>query len=1213
MRRRYKGGAIMAERRWTDEQLSAINTRDKTLLVSAAAGSGKTATLTERIIRSLLDESAPMEIDSVLVVTFTNAAASELQAKISRALTEAVEKNPGNKHLKRQLYLLPSAKIRTIDSFCNEILRANCDRVGLSPNYRIADTAETELLAISIIEGLIEAVYNGELPEIASPSEFEELCDCLTDSKRTEELAEVFRVIALKCESAEDGIDLLNSLIDNYRADDLPVEKTLYGGYLMTRLCEMLDHYLSAYSRYDRLFCSGDSVQMKYLPALERDRDLLLQLRTAESYEDTRRIILSFEFVRLASVKSADKTDDMESFAALRKMLKEDLTDMKGFFGYTEDMWHSLFASLNRLLSVLYRFEKHFDRLFLEEKRRLSALSYSDIERYTYKCLIKDGQPTDIARNVAAQFEAIYIDEYQDVNSLQNRIFEAISRPNNRFMVGDIKQSIYGFRSACPEIFASMKTAFPRLEESKGDTASIFMSRNFRCDKAVVDFVNNIFDRAFALVSESIGYSEVDRLGYAKLQEMGEPEYLYPEVCMIEKGDSDPADAVARKISELLKEGRLNNGQPVRPSDIAIIIRNARGKDSLYAAALENRGIPSCISGAKDFFLSPEVLLALCLLNSIDNPRRDIYLAGLMCSPLFGFTADELYLIRKEGGETLYEALVRYVKYNAEFTKGEKFLNKLNYYRTISEGVGVDTLIYKIYRETGLMSLASRSGGKENLTLLYDFARSYEAGSFKGLYNFISFINNIIDKKTTFDDSRAQSGVDAVKVVTCHASKGLEYPIVFLVEADGRIYNKERTSRLAFSEDFGISFRLRTPSGLAVVNNPVQDIINHRIQRKLYEEELRVLYVALTRARERLFVVGECPTVNRDEYELRLSVTRENLSEYSFRGLSSYQDIILVCDGKKAICEDEFAPMDSDCDICICVDTASAEHSEIRADGELIFGESESELCIKPLDTLSDELFCRFNFDYSEHYMTLLPEKMSVSLMSPTVLDGTDAESVRLENINYDDCIEADPDIVDNKEKRVILPAFASGGDSDESAKRGIATHLLLQFCDLDNLYYKGAAAELERLNKRGFISGEDAERVRLREVERFVSSDLFSEMRRARKIYRELRFNVRLPAAEFTEDEDRIAAYRGKDILVQGVIDCIIERDDGSLALYDYKTDRLTREELADRTLAESKLRNSHKMQLTLYSLAAQKIFGKAPEVLEVYSLPLGDTVSMK
>ena len=483
--------------KWTDEQLSAINTRDKTLLVSAAAGSGKTATLTERIIRSLTDPTSPMDIDSILVVTFTNAAAAELRAKISRALTKAVEENPEDQHLKRQLYLLPAAKIRTIDSFCNEILRANCDRVGISPGYRIADTAECELLAISIIEGLIEAVYNGEIPEIASPAEFEELADCLTDSGRTEELAEVFRYIHLKCDSAESGIHLLSELIEHYNIGDRSIEESLYGRYLMDRYTEMLDHYIGCYDRSIAELVGGNDSELKYLGMVESDRDLLRRMRDADSYASARANILGYQLVRKPSVKKELLTPAMESLSVLRDMMKEDLVDMKDYFGYTTEEWRSLYASLYRLLSVLYRFEVRFDSLFTEEKRRRGALSYADIERYTYNCLISDGQPTDIAKNVASQLDAIYIDEYQDVNSLQNRIFESISRPNNRFMVGDIKQSIYGFRSACPEIFASMKNAFPLLKVAEGDCASIFMSRNFRCDKGVVDFVNNIFNSAF--------------------------------------------------------------------------------------------------------------------------------------------------------------------------------------------------------------------------------------------------------------------------------------------------------------------------------------------------------------------------------------------------------------------------------------------------------------------------------------------------------------------------------------------------------------------------------------------------------------------------------------------------------------------------------------------------------------------------------------------
>ncbi len=1168
----------MAEVRWTDEQLRAIENRDKTLLVSAAAGSGKTATLTERIIRSLTDEKNPIDIDSLLVVTFTNAAASELRAKISKALTAAVAANPQDKRLQRQLYMLPAAKIRTIDSFCNEILRSNCDRVGIPSGYRIADTAECELLAISIIEGLIESVYSGELAEIASPEEFEELCDCLTDSKRTEELAEVFRHIHQKCENAEDGIDLLAHLIKKYEVPS--VEDNAFGEYLLNRYTELLDHYIGAYSRYERIFSSGDEAEKKYLSVVDCDLAMLKRLRSFGRYREAREGIRGYQLMRKPTVKN--KSADIESFSVLRDMMKDDLSDIKSYFDYTDEMWAELFGGLGRLLTVFYRFERKFDEIFLEEKRRRGAFSYADIERYTYNCLISDGKPTDIARNIAGQFSAIYIDEYQDVNAIQNRIFEAISRPDNRFMVGDIKQSIYGFRSARPEIFADMKAIFPSLEESKGDCASVFMSRNFRCDRAVVDFVNNIFDRAFGYVADAIGYSEGDRLTFAKMQD-GEVEYRYPTVCLADKAEEPSCpEIVAEKISRLLSEARLNDGRELRPSDIAIILRNARGKDTEYAQALTEMGIPSCISGAKDFFLSSEVLLALCLLNSIDNPRRDIYLAGLMCSPLFGFTADDLYIIRGAGGETLYEALIAYNEQNPDYARGISFISRLNYYRTIAEGVGVDTLLHKLYAETGLLALASKNGGKENLMLLYDYARSYEAGSFKGLYNFINFINNIIDKKTTFDDTRAGADEDAVKIVTCHASKGLEYPVVFLVEADSTIYNKDRNSRLAFSEDFGISFRLRTPSGLAVVNNPVQKIINHYIARKNYEEELRVLYVALTRARERLFVVGKSPLDNRENYLTKLSVLKENMSEYAFRDLRSYQEIILTLEGSPALTPESFVGGSialSEDKKCLTAQQGAVDSSP-----------AEKEMLTK-----------RFSFVYPHSHLTVLPEKLSVSTLSPGILDGTEGESVSLAN-----AAEGDGD-------RRILPAFASGGAADESAKRGIATHYFMQFFNLEALEKNDARGELKRLVKEGFISAADGERVRLSEIEKFRKSRLFAEMKGAKRIFREFRFNVFLPARDFAEEEKNKELYKDSEILVQGVIDCIIERADGSLALYDYKTDRLTREQLENADLAAEALRAKHKTQLELYAVAVEKIFGKAPRVLEVYSLPLGDTVNMK
>lgn len=1180
----------MAERKWTDKQKSAIETRDRTLLVSAAAGSGKTATLTERIIQSLMDENNPISVENLLVVTFTNAAASELRTKISAALENAVRENPENKRLERQLFMLPQAKIRTIDSFLGDVLRANADKVCVPFNYRIADVAECHLIAESILEGLIEAVYAGEEPEIASPEEFEALADCLTDSKRADELSEAFRLLYEKCESAEDGVELVKRLSELYNLKNYGgLEKTPHNAYLISYARNMMKHYIDVARELLPTFGDGKGGKEFYECALD-DIALMESVCSPDDYETVRERVLGFSLRRRPSL-TKDSNYSMQIFCTMRNDLKNDVAKkLTPLFGYTKEAFEQLLSHLYEKCLTLYRFLSRFDSLFVREKLRRSALSYSDVERFAYLCLVQDGKRTEVAENLTRSFEAIYIDEYQDVNALQNSVFEAISRKDNRFMVGDIKQSIYGFRHARPQIFADMKKSFAPLSEAKGNEASsIFMSDNFRCDKAVVDFVNSVFDKAFSLVGDSIGYVSEDRLIYSKVYDT-EPQYYTPEICMLEKksddeeSDEDGTDnekaplVVALKIKELLNEGKLADGRSVAPSDIAIILRNAKGKDHLYAAALEKVGIPVKISGAKSFFLSSEVLLALCLLNSVDNPRRDIYLAGLMCSPLWGFTPEELCLIRKEDTDScLYDSLIGYTKAHPEFSKGEKFLSELHKYRAIAEGLACDELLFRLYHETGLLALASESGGKENLMILYDYSRDFEGGEFKGLYNFIHFINSLIDKRTTFDDTRESSDESAVRIVTCHASKGLEYPIVFMVNAGAPFMNKDRKDRLAFNAEMGIALRLRTPSGLSVVNNPIFDIINRYNFEKYMEEELRVLYVALTRARERLFIVGTSPKKDTEGYLEELNYIRETLSPYSMRKIRSYLEIILATTGKKPLTIDEFVNI------------------SLQSDMETDFAERE-ERTVTHTEELSDELIERFGFEYPNKALTRLPEKMSVSKTSPTVLDYAEEGVVDLEE--------------EAEDGRAYLPKFISGSAAEESARRGIATHYFMQFCDLESFLRDGAERELSRLVSEGYISEKDGKRVRLSELEGFRKSDLFSEMLHAASLHRELRFNTRIPAKHFTTEPELLSAYEGREILVQGVIDCIIISSDGKIGLYDYKTDRLSKEELEDREKGRERLKNKHKTQLSYYALAVEKMFGRKPDRVGIYSLHLGELI---
>lgn len=1280
----------MAERRWTAQQLSAIETRDKTLLVSAAAGSGKTATLTERIIRSLLDKEHPVTIDSMLIVTFTNAAAGELKEKIRTALEEAVKKNPSDEGLVRQLMMLPSASIKTIDSFCNDLLKNNAASVGLNPRYRISTGSECNILSASIMEGLIDSVYSGKEPDIATPEEFDMLAECLTETRHTEELSEVLRWVYDKCQSSLSGTALISELTEIYNPDRFTVvESTPHGAYIVNRLRTAAESGISAIE-YFRREMTAEGADVKFIETADSDIE---QLRLLEkiTYAEAKEGIDSFHFKSFPGAKGG-RTPAVSDYKNARVDIRDEMKIFKNQFLYSADEWRELYASLYEILTVLCKFLFAFDRIFVNEKRQRGIVSYADIERYTYECLWKNGERTEIARSIASGISQIYIDEYQDVNALQDKIFEAVSRPDNRFMVGDIKQSIYGFRSARPEIFASMKAAFPPLSEADGSTASIFMSSNFRCDKAIVDFTNEVFDKMFGLIGENIGYAEGDRLGYAKLQEH-EPQYRKPDVVIIENHKySDvtcisTCEAVAEKIQDLLEHGRLNNGERIKPSDIAIILRKATKLDQ-YVAALESRSIKAEIAANDKFFLTPEVLLTLSFLHAIDNPKRDIYLAALMCSPLFGFDASELTGFRNVGEcDTLYDSLLLAAKAQGE-SKLCRFLTVLEGYRRAAEGLPVDKLIYKIYRETGLLALATRQGGRKNLVFLYDHARSFESGSFKGLYNFLSYIDDVIngDVKGEFDEKRSGGSADAVKITTAHSSKGLEYPIVFFAEADTpfhkRANSKDKDRWIKISEEMGISIKLRTPSGLARVNNPVTFAVNEYIKDKEFEEELRVLYVILTRAKERLFVVGESAKADIEEYKSNMRLSSEIMTPYSARKLASSLDVILASVGG-GIEVDDFLSYDRSCDLTKSDGTEKA--ANVESNGKAAEKPSENDGYEK-IEGLADIFTERFTFKYPDEYMTVLPEKLSVSTLSPTVFDTADdnvtllfdgqtgaadntemkaesdtsADSIdkmsRMKNDlgtagkeksenptdNSDSIInkstdgerrDGDSEITDSanikgtdakdgfaayaptyelSDRKVTLPKFMQGSRAEESAKRGIATHYFMQFCNLERFAKEGSEAELRRLVEQGFISEADGERVRINELEAFGKSRLFRNILGASEIYRELRFNLFLPAAYFTGNEEKKRFYSDKKVLVQGVIDCIYRDSEGRLHLVDYKTDRLTKEERKNRSLAEKRMREAHSLQLSYYALAIKEMFGCEPAQISVYSLHLGDEIEI-
>ena len=1229
----------MAQRSWTESQLDAINTRDRTLLVSAAAGSGKTATLTERIISSVLDENNPINIEDMLIVTYTRAAVGELRERIGKAVKQALKERPDDERLERQLYMLPSAKISTIDAFCADILRANAERVGINPSFRVPDSAEAQLLGENILAGLIEAIYEGELPEVATPGELDALTDCLAHARKQNELPKIIHKIYSSTLNALEGVGAIGMLVDEFNPDKFEsVETTGFGRYCIQRLGELLDHYGTVFAdMHLEISAIGDSKFAKILDMIDDATSLIDTLKSQETYTEIRDVLREYEFKKAASVS---KKDPLPPVGIVRKAFKEDIEKIRDdFFLHSEEEWRIAYAGLYRQFDVLYRVVKEFDRLFRQEKTRRGMCEFSDVERLTYECLWQNGEKTDVAKEQAKLYKAVYIDEYQDVNSLQNKIFEAISTDTNRFMVGDIKQSIYEFRSANPRIFADMKKSFPPLK-TKGDypAASIFMSNNFRCDEGVIDFVNDVFDRIFHYLRDSIGYVEGDRLTFSKKYDHEKPAYVYPEVCLVPKiSSTDPRHAlvgeeadlvpevVARKIKELLDDGYLDSGEKIQPRHIAIIMRNVKNKGTKYARELAKLGIPAALAENERFFINPDVLLVLCLLNSIDNPHKDVYLAGLMCSPIYNFTLGDVALIRKLApADTLYDSLLKYAEESEDGERVDRFLKKLSAYRLMSEGMPTDKLLMRLYHETGLLALSSsKKESKDNLMLLYEHARKFESGSFKGLYNFISYVNQLTGRESDFDKREAPGECDAVRIITAHGSKGLEYPVVFFAGGTKSFKSNGdnmEAPRFEYEEGFGMGMFLRTDSGLARVKNATKNIIKDYRLRKKIEEEARVLYVILTRARERLYVVGQVKA-DIEGFDAETAAAREYLSEYSVYKISNLLGMILEAKEFDYKLPTEFLKEPP----VIFTDKAYEllEKGEALDESAKISAEPEAEKTeaventgfeMKSVDGISTsdewefndtlrELKKRFSFEYPDSHLTRLPGKLSVSRLYPAILDGSDEFAVKIDDGEESEKAE---------EKRSYLPKFRAPDDVNLSAERGIATHMLLQFCDLDRLKKQGARAELSALKSGGFLSEKDSELVRIKEVEGFRNSRLIDDMLAAKTIHRELRFNVKLPAADFTTDKKLKKLYTDETVLVQGVIDCLYEDESGEYHLVDYKTDRLTPDERADKTKAREKLYAKHSLQLSYYAKAVELIFGKYPKTIEVYSLPLGDTVDV-
>ncbi|MBR6767874.1 MAG: UvrD-helicase domain-containing protein [Clostridia bacterium] len=1169
----------------TPDQKKAIEAPIMDLLVSAAAGSGKTAVLSQRILRLILSEQENTELSRMLVATFTKAAAEELRARIGKALREKLNdlrtmeqydaKAAGQEErVLTALDQLESAEVSTIHSFCFHLIKRHFSDLGLSASLRIGEEAECKLLKMRVMEETIEDVYENTPEDVSA---FEKLTDY-----RDTGLEDVLLGFYSKLAALPRGILTMEETLHQLEESQDAFEKTVFAQAILKKLDSFFSYYKLVLTNATEELKQDTKAVDKYLSAFLDDLHFVEgweQLKEKE-YLFIAEAVSKYQPPSLGQYRG-HKPEFVEAAAALRKEFTADLSEIKGmYFSFTHEDIVKDAAEMHEILSVVYRVLLRFEKAYTEAKSRYGILDYNDLERYACALLMdKDGNPTLLARSVAKRYDAIFIDEYQDTNDMQDSVFSAISR-YNRFMVGDIKQSIYGFRGAVPEIFSAYRTQFEAYDDSKKQKqATIFLSDNFRSDRSVISYTNDVFYRLFNNNSGRVPYMKGDALVCARDEK--DDLQLPTRYLMVDRSKTDASgnplteyDVVAQEILRLVSGG-------VKPSEIVILLRSMT-KAEAFRKALTDLSLPCVSDKGGDFLLDyPEVLLLIALLNVIDNPTRDIYLAASLKSPLFGFTLSELILLRKKASaNSLYASLCQFASQEGDELlplrdKAKGFLVFLEKARRFAELKSSDKVIRYLLQTTPLSAVAvKQTQGNAPISAFYEFARRFESGGFGGVHGLVQRVKEISasDNKEALLYHRSVD-LSAVQIMSIHHSKGCEYDYVFLADCSHLFNKKDETADMVYESKMGIGMKLRTENSLLRYDTLFRRAIASKIHENSVDEDMRVLYVALTRAKRQITVVASLngPKQKKVETFLAYSLRHEIFQHpYLYSRANSYAEwLSLACSEMKFDLVDSLDRYDT---ANLYSDTQTPQR--------------EAEMIPPSL------LEARLSFKYPHEALQKLPTKLSVSRLYPGILDDESEELIRAEKADFD-----------------RLPLFMQEKTTVSGSEKGTATHLFMQFCNFDNVVRLGVEAEIRRLVEKSFITDGIASLIETDKLKRFFQSDLFARIQKAEAVYREERFHVRLPASEFTLDPEKSAAYESESILVQGVVDCLIRESDGALLLIDYKTDRTPK----DPDAAKSMLRERYTTQLSYYKKAVESVFGAPVKETLLYAFSLDDTVEIK
>ncbi len=1167
-------------RQWTKAQKQAIDSRDGTVLVSAAAGSGKTAVLVERVIQRITDSQNPVDIEKLLVVTFTKAAAAEMKERIAQRLSQLIHEEPRNQYLKRQKMYLSNAQISTMDSFCGKLIKENFEKIGIAPDYGMLSDIEHDMLKREVLNEVLEEVYSR--PE----NETEDFLKLFTNGRSDFNLIESVLSLYEFAMASQNPLKWLETTFSEY-FEELPIYETKCGKFCLNRLAEILEYILI---KSDDIMADAPqnsnlagAIANDLIPIQISIKNILeLIYNSPEKWDEIKLLTESLKLDRFPTIPKDEKDCYYDDIKGRRDGIKKYLSATDSILICTESEYKEDMEYLRPIMTILKDIVISFMTRLNEKKQENNTYYFSDILHFALKILVEfneDGTytKTPLAQELSNNFAEILIDEFQDTNEAQDTLFSVISKDNcNKFMVGDVKQSIYRFRQAMPEIFMGYKDSF---EEFIGDNypATISLDKNFRSREGVVKGINFFFDFLMTRKSCGIDYRNGEQLDFGGNYD--ESTSADVSVHIVESDNTRGSDLVAEArhmghiINDLIESetlvGKKGEERPIKYSDICILMRAVKDKAQIVARELEFMGIPAYFQKNGGFFESREVVTMISMLKVIDNPVQDVPLASVMLSPLFPFTEDDLARYRCNQRHGNFYNVVK-SHYETD-EKVKDFIDLLSLLRTLSVTMDIGSLIRRVFEITSYDSIvgAMDNGEKRilNLELLISYAENYEANGGSGLSGFIRYLDRIRKNNKDLESANEISENDnVVQIMSIHKSKGLEYPVVFVANCSSSIGGNDK-NKVRVNRKLGVA----TPRYFPELHKDFGTLQSNTV--KLFEkqeeiaEQIRVLYVAMTRAEEKLYLVGSMYNPYKKIVELYYNFY-SSFTEPSvpISLCSSYtQWMLLALMNHPALnfeeliscCKNPQSPK---------IDFGIFEKSPdfIKEKEETIEYNCDREI----LEIISE----RLSYKYPYAVLSDIPVKYAAS--------ATDSN----ENLKY---------LASER------PAFSGAGDLTP-AQRGTLTHKFMEMCDFRNAS-EDLSKEINRLVENKTFTEKQAEAINVNSIKSFFESDLYKRIASAEKYVREQEFSMSVSICQVNDTLP--LGVCDEKVIVQGVIDgLIINGKNGEIV--DYKTDKVNSvEELCEK----------YREQMKMYKKAAEECFQLQNITITLYSFHLSKEISLK